>query len=120
MTRLPRRRVPIGLVVGAAGVLVVAAWLGLQAWSEARRAPAADAPVVEFAVDGLDCPVWCSVQLSEAIDALDGAVVEGLDRQAGTVRVRHDPARQGVESLRAVVEERGFPVREVRDGGGRQ
>ena len=119
MSRRPTRkrsRVPLWLRITAAGFTVLLAWTGYQAWDATRRAPGADAPVVEFEVEGLDCPVWCAVRLSDAIDGLDGAHVERLDRGTGRVTVRHDPARQDVDSLRAVFEARGFPVVDAKFG----
>jgi copper chaperone CopZ len=65
---------------------------------------------VEFTVEGLDCPVWCAVRLSNSIDSLDGARVESIDQKTGKVIVRHDPARQNVEVLRKLIDARGFTV----------
>ena len=83
---------------------------GHGAWDRARRAPGPDAPAVTFTVEGLHCAFWCSIRLEQAIDALDGARVESLDRERGRVVVRHDPARQSVATLRAVLERSGFGV----------
>ncbi|MCA8973617.1 MAG: heavy-metal-associated domain-containing protein [Planctomycetes bacterium] len=97
-----------------AGVAALGGWLGYQAWDDARRDPGTAAPLVEFSVEGLDCPVWCAVKLSDAIDELDGARVEHFDRRTGTVTVRHDPDRQDVEALKSVFAARGFPVTDSR------
>lgn len=83
---------------------------GHGAWDRAGRAPGPDAPAVTFTIEGLDCAFWCSVRLCEAIDPLDGAQVESVDRERGRVVVRHDPARQSVARLRAVLERSGFGV----------
>lgn len=89
------------------GFVAVAGW---RAWRAAERQPAADAPRLEFTVDGLDCPVWCAVRLSDGIDGLDGAEVELLDQKNGKVVVRFDPTRQNEADLRASFARRGFPV----------
>lgn len=96
--------------IAVVGVLVAAVAYGWRAWTRAERTPAADAPRVEFTVDGLDCPVWCAVRLTESIDGLDGALVEVLDQKNGKVIVRHDPTRQNVETLRDLLDRRGFAV----------
>src|SRR5690606_19682003 len=59
-------------------LLAFVAIASLRAFFEAARQPAADAPRLEFTVDGLDCPVWCAVRLSDGIDGLDGAEVEQI------------------------------------------
>lgn len=96
-----------------AGLVGLLAWIGYQVWDKERRAPGNSAPLIKFTVDGLDCPFWCAVRLTEAIDGLNGAHVETWDRFEGTVVVRHDPARQDVETLRLLIEEAGFPVLEM-------
>lgn len=101
---------PLWLRLTAIGLALLAAGLGYQALRRAQRTPAADAPRTEFAVEGLDCPVWCAVRLTESIDRLDGAVVERLDQHGGKVVVRYDPSRQNVEQLRRLLDARGFPV----------
>ena len=105
-----RRRLPLWLRLSILGMLALVAVGTTRALMKARRQPAADAPLVEFTVDGLDCPVWCAVRLSESIDRLDGARVESLDRNTGKVVVRHDPRRQNVAALRRVFTARGFAV----------
>lgn len=100
-----------------AGFAALAAWLGWQAWAESQRAPAADAPTVEFLVEGLDCPFWCAVKLTDAIDSLDGASVEGFTPAEGRITIRHDPERQSIAALQTVFEARGFPVLATNAGG---
>lgn len=109
-----RRRPPIAAWVIGVGLVTLIGFAGWQLWDEHRRAPGDDAATVEFTVDGLDCPIWCAVRLTDAIDALDGAEVGDWDRAAGTVLVRHDPDRQDVAALRTVFEHAGFPVRATR------
>jgi hypothetical protein len=101
---------PIWLRATAAGVVALAAFAGYRAFDDARRRPAADDPRTAFTVEGLDCPVWCAVRLTESIDRLDGARGETFDRNHGTVVVRHDPSRQNEAALRAVFAANGFPV----------
>jgi len=110
----PRRapsRVPLWGRIAAVGVVAVGALYGWVQWRKAARTPADDAPRVAFTVDGLDCPVWCAVRLTESIDGLDGALVELLDQNTGKVVVRHDPNRQNVDALRALLDRRGFAVK---------
>lgn len=106
-----RARAGIGVRVLLTGLTLFAVAVAVAAWRDARRSPAPDDPEIEFTVDGLDCPVWCAVRLSEAIDRLDGARVEGIDQKHGKVIVRHDPARQNLAALEALFAARGFPVR---------
>ena len=94
-------------IVGVVGFAAIAATL---AYRDRLRQPADDAPRVAFTVDGLDCPVWCAVRLTESIDGLDGARVESLDQKSGKVIVRHDPARQNVAALTKLFAARGFAV----------
>ena len=108
-----RTGLPIWLRLTIVGVLIFTATAASLAYRAARRQPAADAPRVEFTVDGLDCPVWCAVRLSDGIDGLDGALVESMDQKSGKVIVRHDPARQNVAALREAFGVRGFPVQSV-------
>ncbi len=91
-----------------------AAGIGWMAWRDGQRAPGADAVATEFSVDGLDCPVWCAVRLTEGIDALDGARVEAIDPRHGKVVVRYDPVRQPERTLRGLLAARGFPVKASR------
>jgi hypothetical protein len=93
-------------------MLAFAGIAGTLAYQDVLRQPAEDAPRVEFTIDGLDCPVWCAVRLTESIDGLDGARVESLDQKLGKVIVRHDPARQNVEALRKLFGARGFAVQD--------
>ncbi|MGE3172360.1 MAG: heavy-metal-associated domain-containing protein [Planctomycetota bacterium] len=109
-----RRRLPIRVRVIAVGLLALGLFEGQRAWRAAVRAPAADAPRVEFDVEGLDCPVWCAVRLTENFDDLDGARIESIDQQHGRVVVRHDPARQDLAALRALLQRHGFPVQDSR------
>ncbi len=92
------------------GVVAFAGIAGTLAYRDVLRQPAADAPLVEFTVEGLHCPVWCTVRLLDSIDTLDGARVESIDQKTGKVIVRHDPARQNVDVLRKVIDARGFAV----------
>ncbi|MFT7536075.1 MAG: hypothetical protein ACI85K_002029 [Hyphomicrobiaceae bacterium] len=94
------------------GVLAFAGIAGTLAYRDVLRQPAADAPRVEFTIDGLDCPVWCAVRLTESIDGLDGARVESLNQKDGKVIVRHDPTRQNVDTLRKLFGARGFAVQD--------
>lgn len=98
----------------AVGIVLFAAIAGARAYRDALRQPAEDAPRLEFSVEGLDCPVWCAVRLTESIDGLDGARVESLDQKNGKVIVRHDPTRQNEEALRKLFDARGFPVHDSR------
>ncbi len=109
--RRPRQRprsIAAPLVV--TGLLALALWSGWQLLDAAWRAPAATDPVVEFFVENLDCPIWCAVRVTDAIDALDGAETVTWDPATGVVAVRHDPARQSVAGLSAILEDAGFPV----------
>ncbi|MFK7743218.1 MAG: heavy-metal-associated domain-containing protein [Planctomycetota bacterium] len=110
-------RLPIWLRLTAAGLVLLAAGFAWQGIEESRRTPAEDAPRIEFDVDGLDCPFWCAVRLTESIDGLDGAIVERLDQKGGTVTVRHDPTRQGAAKLRRLLDARGFAVQDSRAVG---
>lgn len=104
------RPFPIAATIVAAGSACLAAWLAYGSWDRARRDPGPDAAQIEFTVDGLDCPVWCSVRLLDAIDDLDGARVTAIDQERGRVIVRHDPSRQPASNLRQLLERHGFPV----------
>ena len=111
---MTRGRVHVSwLRIAAPLLLVFVVIASLRAFVEAARQPAADAPRLEFTVDGLDCPVWCAVRLSDGIDGLDGAEVEQIDQKNGKVVVRFDPARQNEADLTAQFAQRGFPVRAV-------
>lgn len=107
--RRPSRSLVPRLVV--AGLLLAGGLYGWVQWRKAARTPSEDAPRVAFTVDGLDCPVWCAVRLTESIDGLDGALVEVLDQKNGKVVVRHDPSRQNVDALRDLLDRRGFAVK---------
>ncbi len=107
------------LRIGALLLAAFAAMVGWQALRDWRRAPGANAILTRYEVDGLDCPVWCSVRLSEGIDALDGARVESIDRERGVVTIARDPARQSDAALRSLLTARGFPVRSGRDAASR-
>lgn len=104
------KKVPLWLRLSAIGVIGFAAIATTLAYRDALRRPDDDAPRVEFTVDGLDCPVWCAVRLTESIDHLDGARVESLDQKNGKVIVRHDPTRQNVAALQKLFAARGFAV----------
>jgi hypothetical protein len=99
-----------------AGAVAMAAWLTFGWWDRARRDPGPDAAETEFLVDGLDCPVWCSVRLLDAIDGLDGARVTAIDQEHGRVVVRHDPGRQTASHLRELLARHGFPMTGVTAG----
>jgi hypothetical protein len=103
-------KVPLWLRLSAIGVIGFAAIAITLAYRDSLRSPDDDAPRVEFTVDGLDCPVWCAVRLTESIDHLDGARVESLDQKNGKVIVRHDPTRQNVAALQKLFAARGFAV----------
>lgn len=107
---LRRKPLPIWGRITVAGVVLFAGIAATLAYRDARRRPAEDAPRVEFTVDGLDCPVWCAVRLTDCIDRLDGARVESIDQKTGKVIVRHDPKRQNVDGLRQLFDKRGFAV----------
>jgi hypothetical protein len=112
MNRVARRsprRAPAATIV-IVGAIALLGWLGYQSWDAARRDPGSTAGETEFRVEGLDCPVWCSVRLMAAIDGLDGARVTTIDREHGRVLVRHDASRQPATSLRTLLERHGFPV----------
>ncbi|HIE72556.1 MAG TPA: copper chaperone [Planctomycetes bacterium] len=104
------KSLPIWVRITIVGVIAFAGIAGTLAYRDVLRQPAEDAPRVEFTVEGLDCPVWCAVRLSNSIDSLDGARVESIDQKTGKVIVRHDPARQNVEVLRKLIDARGFAV----------
>ena len=104
------RKLPLWGRLSLAGVAVFAAIAGAFALRDAQRRPAADAPRIEFTLEGLDCPVWCAVRLTESVDGLDGARVESLDQKNGKVIVRHDPNRQNVQALHKLFDARGFAV----------
>lgn len=104
------KRLPIWVRITIVGVIAFAGIAGTLAYRDVLRQPAEDAPRVEFTVEGLDCPVWCAVRLSNSIDSLNGARVESIDQKTGKVIVRHDPARQNVEVLRKLIDARGFAV----------
>ncbi|MCR9244619.1 MAG: heavy-metal-associated domain-containing protein [bacterium] len=106
----PKRSVPIWLRITAAGLLLLLSWIAYQAISASLRAPAPTDPVTEFFVEGLDCPVWCAVRLTDGIDELDGAQVVEWNPRESTVKVQHDPARQDVAALTAILERAGYPV----------
>jgi len=103
-------KIPLWLRLTFVGVLGFGAFAAWRAYDDHRRRPAPDDPRVTFTVEGLDCPVWCAVRLSDAIDHLDGARVESMDQENGKVVVWHDPMRQNVEQLRALFDARGFAV----------
>lgn len=105
-----RKSMPIWARLTIVGVALFAGIAGTLAYRDAQRQPAADAPRIEFTVEGLDCPVWCAVRLSDSIDRLDGARVESIDQKTGKVIVRHDPNRQNVDGLRKLFDARGFAV----------
>ena len=107
-----RQQFPLWGRLSLAGVLLFAAIAGSLAYRDSLRTPAPDAPRVEFTVDGLDCPVWCAVRLTESIDHLDGARVESIDQQTGKVIVRHDPSRQNLATLQKLFAARGFAVQQ--------
>lgn len=94
----------------AVGLACVGLALGGFALWRSSREPPADAPLVEFTVEGLDCPLWCAVRLCDGIDGLDGARVERIDPARGTLVVRHAPDRAGEATLRERIEARGFRV----------
>jgi hypothetical protein len=113
-----RRRASRRFAVGSVGLRILAAGLAMAAlglWSlhlwRSSREPPADAPLVEFAVEGLDCPLWCAVRLCDGIDDLDGACVERIDVERGTVVVRHAPERIDPAALQRRIEARGFRVK---------
>ena len=105
-------KIPLWGRLTIVGVLAFAAIAGSLAYRDALRQPAQDAPRVEFTIEGLDCPVWCAVRLTESIDGLDGARVESLDQKNGKVIVRHDPNRQNVETLHKLFGAQGFAVQD--------
>lgn len=105
------RKLPLWGRLSLVGVALFAVTAGAFALRDAQRRPAEDAPRVEFTLDGLDCPVWCAVRLTESVDGLDGARVESLDQKNGKVIVRHDPNRQNVEALHKLFDARGFAVK---------
>lgn len=110
--RRPRRHIAVRVAVGLLGAFAAGiGWLAVRDW---QRAPGADAVATEFTVDGLDCPVWCAVRLTEGIDALDGARVASIDPRHGKVVVRYDPARQPEGTLRGLLAARGFAVKASR------
>lgn len=115
VSRRPRRPWPIARFVALAGVVAFATWQLCAEVARARRAPGPDAQRIEFDVEGLDCPVWCSVRLSDAIDGLDGARVTAIDREHGRVVVAHDPTRQTVRDLQTLMGRHGFPVTAVHE-----
>jgi hypothetical protein len=104
------RPAPIAARIMLVGTVLVIAWLVYGQWDQAQRDPGPAALQTEFTVDGLDCPVWCSVRMMDAIDGLDGAHLATIDREHGRVIVRHDPARQPAHQLRRLLEQHGFPV----------
>lgn len=106
------KKIPLWVRLTIVGVIAFAGVAGTLAYRDSLRQPAEDAPRVEFTIDGLDCPVWCAVRLTESIDGLDGARVESLDQKMGKVIVRHDPTRQNVEALRKLFGARGFAVQD--------
>lgn len=105
-------RIPLWGRLTIVGVVAFLGIAGGLAYRDSLRQPAEDAPRVEFTIEGLDCPVWCAVRLTESIDVLDGARVESLDQKNGKVIVRHDPNRQNVETLRKLFGARGFAVQD--------
>lgn len=113
------QKIPLWVRLTIVGILAFAGIAGTLAYQDVLRQPAEDAPRVEFTIDGLDCPVWCAVRLTESIDGLDGARVESLDQKLGKVIVRHDPARQNVEALRKLFGARGFAVQDSQPAGQR-
>jgi copper chaperone CopZ len=106
--RRSRRALPWLPILGITASLA----LGLLAMRRSQAQPDAAAPVTVFALEGLDCPVWCAVRLTEGVDALPGAAVEQLDLAAQTLRVRHD-GRQDPAAIQRRIEASGFRVREV-------
>lgn len=109
---------PIWLRLSIAGTLVLLSIPAVRWVRDLQRQPAPDAPRIEFTVEGLDCPLWCAVRLTETIDGLDGARVERLDQKTGKVVVRHDPSRQNVQALSNAFEARGFAVTASESIGG--
>ncbi|MFT4513866.1 MAG: hypothetical protein ACI89X_002555 [Planctomycetota bacterium] len=112
-TRTPApNKIPLWGRLSIVGVILFAGIAGALAYRDVLRQPSEDAPRVEFTIEGLDCPVWCAVRLTESIDGLDGARVESLNQKDGKVIVRHDPTRQNVETLRKLFGARGFAVQD--------
>ena len=98
------------LAAGFAAVLLGLGGLGL--WRSSQEPPR-DAPQLEFAVEGLDCPFWCAVRLCDGIDGLGGAKVERFDARRGTVVVRYAPGVADAAGVQRRIEERGFRVLSV-------
>jgi len=99
--------------------LSTAVALGVLAVQRSQTQPGPSAPVTVFALEGLDCPVWCAVRLTEGVDALPGAAVEQLDLAAQTLRVRHD-GRQDPAAIQRRIEASGFRVRAVQANSTRE
>ena len=102
----------LGRLLAAGFAAVVLGLGGLALWRSSQEPPS-DAPQLEFAVEGLDCPFWCAVRLCDGIDALRGARVERLDPRRGTVTVRYSPGVTGAVDVQRRLEERGFRVQNV-------
>lgn len=97
----------------AGGLAATALSLGGLALWRSSQEPSSDAPQLEFAVEGLDCPFWCAVRLCDGIDALRGARVERLDPRRGTVTVRYSPEVTDAVDVQRRIQERGFRVQSV-------
>ena len=90
--------------------LLLAGSVWWQTLVAARRQPAPSDPLLTFTVDGLDCPVWCSVRLGEQVDRLDGARVERVLRGSGQVQIRFDPKRLSPTDLERALARAGMTL----------
>ena len=106
-------KLPLWGRISLIGVFGLALALVANCVRDARRQPGLDAPRTEFTLDGLDCPFWCAVRLTESVDGLDGARVEAMDQKNGKVIVRHDVSRQNVDDLVRIIESHGFAVQAI-------
>lgn len=67
-------------------------------------------PLLAMHVPELECAVWCSIKASTAVNAIDGALVEGLDYRGHVLTVRYDPARSSPDQILESLRRRNFRV----------
>lgn len=115
--RRPRRQASTGLPrarwILAALIVLGAMWLG---WSRLTRHTADPSwSSLALSVPDLDCTFWCSVKVTTAMEAIDGACADRLDPSRRTLTIRFDPHRTTPAAIVSRLRGRGIRVEATKE-----
>jgi copper chaperone CopZ len=116
MERNPRRKRGSNsrdqwIICGGALLLVLA--LGGMTWAAGRTPAKPDVlESVAIRVEGMDCHVWCPIQIDDALADMPGVFDLFVDVDSGTVTAQVDPQKTTRDALVQKLRGRGWNIME--------